>query len=469
MLREHYRFFRRAHLVGDLLVVAAAFIACRLCLQSGTPYRFMLDPLFAPSLLVPLGLLAVTLSVGNQTYAYRLRTLPAVIGRVFQAWLAAFALALAVFFAFPHWVPDHPTFAVSAMAGLVLLVLHHLAVWLGLTVYRRTGRSYKNVLIVGIGTIARSVADEILAAPGQGLHILGFVDWESGRRLRRYRDIPVIGALADLPQIGKSRQVDMVVFAVPCESLGRIVETVHHCGRIGLPAIVLTDLPCEAGVRRTGGEFFGRPGVRLEVAPRAGGAIAIKGLFDRLAAATALVVLLPVFAAAALAIKLTSPGPVFYRQTRVGRNGRPFTLWKFRTMVADADRHKRGLAALNEMSGPVFKITNDPRVTKMGRFLRRTSIDELPQLFNVVKGDMWLVGPRPPLPDEVVRYDGWERRRLSVKPGLTCLWQINGRNRIDFDEWMKLDLEYIDNWSLQKDAEILVKTIPAVLRGTGAR
>jgi lipopolysaccharide/colanic/teichoic acid biosynthesis glycosyltransferase len=160
---------------------------------------------------------------------------------------------------------------------------------------------------------------------------------------------------------------------------------------------------------------------------------------------------------------------VFFTQTRVGLNGRRFTLWKFRTMVREAEKKKAELAAFNEMSGPVFKMSDDPRVTRLGQFLRRTSLDELPQLINVLKGDMSLVGPRPPLPHEVVQYAGWERRRLSVKPGLTCLWQINGRNRIDFDEWMKLDLEYIDTWSLQKDAAILAKTVPAVLRGAGAR
>lgn len=173
----------------------------------------------------------------------------------------------------------------------------------------------------------------------------------------------------------------------------------------------------------------------------------------------------------ALAIKLTSPGPVLFRQLRSGLNGKPFTMLKFRSMVTDAEQRRHELEVLNEMSGPVFKVTNDPRVTPLGRFLRRYSIDEWPQLFNVLRGEMSLVGPRPLPVDEVKRFDDLaHRRRLSVKPGLTCLWQVSGRNNVrDFREWVRLDLEYIDNWSLWLDLKILLRTIPAVLSGTGAK
>jgi lipopolysaccharide/colanic/teichoic acid biosynthesis glycosyltransferase len=167
-------------------------------------------------------------------------------------------------------------------------------------------------------------------------------------------------------------------------------------------------------------------------------------------------------------IKLTSGGNVLFRQTRCGLNGRFFTLYKFRTMVEDAEERRRELMHLNEMNGPVFKLRSDPRVTAFGRFLRRFSLDELPQLWNVVRGDMSLVGPRPPIPEEVAKYQRWQRRRLAMKPGLTCLWQVSGRNDLDFDRWMQLDLEYIDSWSPTLDFKILLKTIPAVLSGKGA-
>jgi exopolysaccharide biosynthesis polyprenyl glycosylphosphotransferase len=192
---------------------------------------------------------------------------------------------------------------------------------------------------------------------------------------------------------------------------------------------------------------------------------------DFVGAAILLLFVLPIMAVAAVLIRLSSPGPVLFRQQRAGLNGQPFTMLKFRTMVTNAEQLKQELAALNEMSGPVFKVTNDPRITPIGRFLRKWSIDELPQLLNVLRGEMSLVGPRPLPVDEVRRFDDpAHRRRLSVKPGLTCLWQVSGRNDVkDFKEWVRLDLEYIDNWSLWLDLKILLRTIPAVFAGTGAK
>jgi exopolysaccharide biosynthesis polyprenyl glycosylphosphotransferase len=189
---------------------------------------------------------------------------------------------------------------------------------------------------------------------------------------------------------------------------------------------------------------------------------------DILGAGFVLLCAAPVMIAVAIIIKATSRGPVFFQQVRSGRNGRRFTMLKFRSMVLDAEQRQAQLMHLNEMSGPVFKIRNDPRVTKIGGFIRKTSIDELPQLLNILWGDMSLVGPRPPLPSEVEQYKPWQRRRLSVKPGLTGLWQVSGRNNVDFDEWMALDLRYIDNWSLWLDTKILLRTLPAVLFRAGA-
>jgi len=468
MLREHYRFFKRMHLGTDLLAICACFGVCRLLFDPAARHLSLADLLFSPTLLIPLAILGIILGSSQRAYEYRFRKLSSAVGSTVRVWMISIALTLAVLFGYPPWVPDRTMFVAFAALSTLVLVIIHVTVWLGLHLYRRSGRSQKNVLIVGTGRLAQSTADEILSRPGQGLKIFGFLDWNADRRFWRYRDIPTVGTLADLPTIGKSRQVDMVIFAVGYKTLGKIAGVVRICNRMGLPAIVLTDVLGDTAISRTVGEFFGRPGVSFAPAPHTNWATAVKNLSDRMLAATAMLLLLPFLGLAALAITLTSPGPVFFKQTRVGLNGRRFKLWKFRTMVADAEKKKANLADLNEMSGPVFKISNDPRITQVGKFLRRTSIDELPQLINVIKGDMSLVGPRPPLPDEVTQYDGWERRRLSVKPGLTCLWQIGGRNRIDFEEWMKLDLEYIDNWSLKKDAEILVKTIPAVLRGSGA-
>jgi lipopolysaccharide/colanic/teichoic acid biosynthesis glycosyltransferase len=193
-----------------------------------------------------------------------------------------------------------------------------------------------------------------------------------------------------------------------------------------------------------------------------------KRILDVFLSALALLLLSPVIGLTALAIKLDSRGPVFYRSWRVGECGRRFRFLKFRSMVQDADRIRESLQHLNEVSGPVFKMAHDPRITRVGAWLRRTSLDELPQLWNVLRGDMALVGPRPPIKEEVLLYEAWQLRRLSVRPGITCLWQISGRSRIGFDEWMRLDLEYIEGRSFSLDVKILLRTLPAVLSGEGA-
>ena len=193
-----------------------------------------------------------------------------------------------------------------------------------------------------------------------------------------------------------------------------------------------------------------------------------KRAVDVLVAVVALVVSAPIMLLLAILIRIESRGPVFYRSTRIGRGGRPFTFYKLRSMVKDADRNLHQVAHMNEADGPVFKIERDPRITRMGRFLRSTSIDEVPQFFNVLTGDMSLVGPRPPIPREVAQYEPWQLRRLDVRPGITCLWQISGRSRIGFQEWMRLDLEYIRHQSLALDLKILLRTIPAVISREGA-
>jgi exopolysaccharide biosynthesis polyprenyl glycosylphosphotransferase len=198
-------------------------------------------------------------------------------------------------------------------------------------------------------------------------------------------------------------------------------------------------------------------------------ALGVKRGFDVLISAAVLVLLSPFLAAIALAIRIDSRGPIFFTQRRLGQNGRVFKMVKFRSMFSDAEARLEALRTQNEMSGPVFKIKDDPRVTKVGRFLRRTSLDEFPQFWNVLKGEMSIVGPRPPIPSEVRQYKRWQRRRLSMKPGITCSWQISGRNNVPFERWMELDLEYIDGWSLWGDLGIFLRTIPAVLSARGAR
>jgi exopolysaccharide biosynthesis polyprenyl glycosylphosphotransferase len=212
---------------------------------------------------------------------------------------------------------------------------------------------------------------------------------------------------------------------------------------------------------------MGLPFMSLSSIPHKNADLIIKAVIDYFVAGFSLIILSPLLILIAITIKLTSKGPILFTQIRSGLNGRQFTLYKFRTMVSNAEELKEQLKVINEMDGPVFKITNDPRVTPVGHFLRRTSLDELPQLFNIIKGEMSLVGPRPPLPSEVQEYQLWQRRKLSMKPGLTCIWQVSGRNNVSFKEWMTMDLEYIDKWSLFLDFKLLVLTVKEVTHGGG--
>jgi exopolysaccharide biosynthesis polyprenyl glycosylphosphotransferase len=251
----------------------------------------------------------------------------------------------------------------------------------------------------------------------------------------------------------------------------RVEHIIQLCETEGVEAWLIADFFTTQIAHASFDEIFGRPLMVFRSAPETSWQMVFKQLLDFSGAIVLLLVFaVPMLIIAAI-IKLTSNGPVFFRQQRSGLNGAPFTIYKFRTMKSNAEQFKHELAAMNEMSGPVFKVTNDPRVTAVGKWLRKSSLDELPQLFNVLRGEMSLVGPRPLPVDEVRRFnDLAHRRRLSVKPGLTCLWQISGRNKIsDFKDWVRLDLEYIDNWSIWLDLTILVRTIPAVLFGTGAK
>jgi exopolysaccharide biosynthesis polyprenyl glycosylphosphotransferase len=261
-----------------------------------------------------------------------------------------------------------------------------------------------------------------------------------------------------------------VVIALPMKSMySRAARIAALCEEQGIVVRLLPDFFNLRLAQSKAEEFEDDAVITLSTGPPESWQHLLKRALDVAISLAAILALAPLGALTALLIKLTSPGPVFFAQERVGLNKRRFRLYKFRTMVADAAERQREIEHLNEARGPVFKIRNDPRLTRVGKFLRKTSIDELPQLFNVLRGDMSLVGPRP-LP--VRDYEGfdqdWQRRRFSVRPGITCLWQINGRSSIPFEKWMELDMEYIDHWSLGLDFKILAKTIPAVLKGAGA-
>ena len=265
--------------------------------------------------------------------------------------------------------------------------------------------------------------------------------------------------------------INTVVIAARHTHFGTVEKAIYACELEGVEAWLMADF-FQTQISQTSlDDFYGRPVLVFHSGPETRWPLLVKQIIDFFGGLALLAVFSLPMLAAAIAIKLTSPGPVFFRQQRAGLNGKPFVMYKFRSMVSDAEQLKQELAALNEMSGPVFKVTNDPRVTRVGRLLRKYSIDEFPQLFNVLRFEMSLVGPRPLPLDEVKRFDDRShRRRLSVKPGLTCMWQVSGRSNVtDFKEWVRMDLDYIDNWSLGQDCKILWRTIWVVLSGKGAR
>jgi exopolysaccharide biosynthesis polyprenyl glycosylphosphotransferase len=277
--------------------------------------------------------------------------------------------------------------------------------------------------------------------------------------------------LSDLVEAMHRHSVARVIFAGGHSQLNRVEEAIGACEVEGVPAWLAADFIRTAIAKPDFDAFGGRPMLVFRSTPDVSWTLFIKGLFDRVSAFIALVVLAIPLAIIALIIRITSPGPIIFRQQRAGKHGKPFTMYKFRSMANDAEMRRAELEPFNQMHGPVFKVEADPRITPFGRWIRRTSMDELPQLVNVLMGDMSLVGPRPLPLYEVEKFENTaQRRRLSVKPGLTCLWQISGRNQVrDFRDWVKLDLDYIDRWSLALDFKILLRTIPAVICGLGAK
>ncbi len=326
----------------------------------------------------------------------------------------------------------------------------------------------RTILFVGADGRTRQIIEQFQRNHTRGYKIAGCLTLDPDRLGREINGVEVLGTTDRFQEILWTQPIDEVIFSLPIIYMKELSRLIGICEELGVKSRTMIDF-FEPKVAKPNIERIGdSPMLTLSTTPDNLNRLLIKRVIDVVVSSIALAVLLPVFALIGLLIKVTSSGPILYSQDRCGLNGRVFKFYKFRTMVQNADKIQERFKHLNEMSGPVFKIKNDPRVTRIGRFLRKYSLDEFPQLYHVLTGNMSLVGPRPPVPSEVSQYERWQRRRLSVKPGITCLWQCNGRNKVDFDQWMKLDLEYIDNWSLALDFKILLKTIPVVLIGEGA-
>lgn len=333
---------------------------------------------------------------------------------------------------------------------------------------RKRGRGVQRALIVGAGEVGRTIMRNIVAQPELGYQVVGFVDDRPERGTKDIGRFKALGATDHIPEVIKQQKVDVVVVTLPWLYHRKILSIMGQCERAQVAVKIVPDLFQMSLSNVDIDDLNGIPLISIRPPSISGSNLALKRAADLFFATLLLVLTLPLMLVMALLIKLDSSGPAVFRQTRVGRGGRPFTVFKFRTMHQDAEQRQEELTGLNEASGPLFKIKQDPRRTRLGRFLRRTSIDELPQLYNVLRGEMSMIGPRPALPSEVQQYQAWHMKRLETWPGLTGLWQVSGRSELSFDEMVLLDIYYIENWSPLLDLKIALKTIPCLVVGTGA-
>jgi len=484
MLKQRARIIAACVFLFDLSLVGFAFLVAYWLRRSLAPlvagemlgHRFYPLAVYLP--LLPLALLiwAPLLWFSGRYRSHRTIPLPAEIGALGRLTVTAAAIFTLLVYALrlderllgPDKISRLFLLLFPALAG-ALLISEKIGLRLTSRYVRSHGFNFRSVLIVGTGPLARALAEAIVHHQYWGYRLLGFVtSAEEGGALSPRVRYPLLGKLDELPAIVEQNVVDEIIFAVSRHEVDDLEDLFLSLQEQGIITRFALNFFPHAQVKPSIEELDGMPLLTFANTPSSPAQLFVKRLVDVAIALALLLLGLPVALLVALAIKLTSSGTVFFRQTRCGLNGRTFTLYKFRTMVEGAEARRRDLEHLNEMDGPVFKVKGDPRITWLGRFLRKFSLDELPQLWNVLRGDMSLVGPRPPIPEEVARYERWQRRRLAMKPGLTCLWQISGRNQLDFQRWMELDLEYIDSWSPWLDLKILAKTIPVVLSGRGA-
>jgi len=469
MFTRHNRILGALYLVGDALVALAAF-ALAYGLRA---YVISPRPLFSPThylWIVPLtvGLwvgVGLTLGVYREIRTDELR--PAFVDPL-KVTFAATTLLFALTFAFKLEYISRLLLGFYAVIDLLLMVVFRLVA------RRLSFGGARQFLLVGDTPEALEIARTLEANEHRGLRLLGITRVSPAgspaapfHRSGLRRSYPVYN-LDQLPELLRQHVIDEVIFAVAKDDLEKLEATFLMCEEEGVKTRLLLSFFPHVISKIHLERLREMPLLTFSTTPEEESLLVLKRVVDFVMSLVLLVVLAPVFLLLALLIKLSSKGPVLYKQIRCGLGGRKFTFYKFRSMQADADLRREELEALNEADGPVFKISNDPRCTPIGRLMRKFSLDELPQLVNILKGEMSFVGPRPPLPEEVEKYEPWQRRRLRMQPGLTCLWALEGRSQLNFRRWMELDLQYIDNWSPTLDLKIFLKTIPVVLLGRGA-
>ncbi len=471
---RHYRKVKLLFGLSDVILISLAFEAAyqtRLHLGAALAlsHEFYID---RPIKALLLGAAAVCwLAIGYWFDVYeRLDSAhpPMVLRNTFRQCLLG-SMALVLFEYLLRFDLSRSFVAILGVYSWILMCLFRLNAGHVLGAIRREFGAPHYVMVVGLGPRARKLAEALERSSDYGIRLTGFFDdqREGGKQsVRLVGEYPVY-PLDRLPEMLQRHVIDEIIFAVDSQRLAAMEEIFLLCDEVGVRTRVVVDFFPHVNSEVYLDRLDNAPLLTFAAAPHDELRLLVKRGTDLLLGSVALALLAPFMSAIALLIRLTSPGPVIFRQERCGLNGRRFTFYKFRSMCENAEELKPALAHLNRKT-TAFKIPNDPRLTPVGKLLRKFSIDEWPQLWNVVKGDMSLVGPRPAVPEEVDQYKRWQRRRLRMRPGLTCLWAVAGRDALDFDTWMRMDMQYIDNWSLALDWKIILRTIPKVILGKGA-
>ena len=468
MLKEQAKLIKRLSMLADFLVLLAAMgLAYLFRGQWGglKPFQSYLWILGAASIVW-----CFLISRDGLYASIRRRSLSDIVlslGKVHL--LGGIFLAAIIFLVDPQGF-SRGLFLSFLSFSFVLMSLERGLVRFGLGQLRKRGYNFRNILIVGTHTKAQKLCSLFEEHADWGLRVLGFVQISHDRSASERGGDRALGVVQDLISICKAHPVDEVIFCPSKSFVAEAEKYFQDLEELGITTRVVLDFYDLQRSKRELSLFHDEiPILTFHTKSLDSQQLLLKRMLDVFGAIIGLFFAGVLYPLVALAIKVDTSGPVFFSQERVGVNGRPFRCWKFRSMYLDAEERREELMSRNEMRGAIFKINDDPRITRIGRFLRKTSVDELPQFWNVLKGEMSLVGTRPPTPDEVSRYENWHRRRISIKPGITGLWQVSGRNQIvNFDEIVRLDLEYIDNWNLWLDAKILLKTLKVVFTREGS-
>lgn len=477
MLKEQNKLILLAHKLLDICLTVAAFITAYFIKLRLLPAPFSglsIDPNYYIVLLTIIIIWYMSFSMFDLYASYRKHNFARIFWNVIKAVSTGMLVLTLCMYVFKMTDVSRIMLGIFFLLNIGFLGLAKWVVYRMLQRYRKQGFNFRNILIIGSRQRAVDVIDAIGERLDAGYKVLGCLEVNQNDIGKKVKNgIRIIGTIDYLKKMLWERVVDELIFAMPLKKIENADEYIAIAEEIGVGVRIIPDWqihklmykPKIASIRFE--KFLGLSTLAITTTSRKTAELLIKSVFDYVAGAIGFVLAMPLFLVTSISIKITSKGPIFFKQERSGLNGRRFQLYKFRTMVENAEALKETVKAQNEMTGPVFKVTNDPRITPVGKILRKISLDELPQIINVLKGEMSLVGPRPPIPNEVEEYSFWQRRRLSMKPGITCIWQVNGRNEIDFEEWIRMDLEYIDNWSLWLDFKLLLKTIPVVLMATG--